>query len=302
MEKKIFVIILNWERPQLTIDCLKSLKKLDTKGFNLKIVVVDNGSKDDSVQLIRDFDSQLMIIKNKQNLGFAEGNNVGIGRALEEGAEYVLILNNDTLVDKSLIVELLKTAQTKENFGAASPKIYFAKGFEFHKKYKKNQLGRVIWYAGGRIDWDNVYGTPRGVDMVDRGQFNKEEETDFATGTCLFLSTEALKKVGLFDKRYYLYFEDTDLSMRLKKAGFGVFYQPKALLWHKVSQSSAIGSALNDYFITRNRLLFGMKYARWRTKLALIKESFKFLISGRPWQKIGARDFYLLKFGKGSWK
>jgi GT2 family glycosyltransferase len=300
---KIFVVILNWNRAQDTIECLRSVSQLRVGGYELRTIVVDNASSDDSIKKIAGFDPELKIIKNNENLGFAEGNNVGVRYALQNGADYVLVLNNDTLVAKNLVKELLQVAEKHKNFGAASPKIYFAKGFEFHKgRYKESELGKVIWYAGGDIDWQNVYGTTHGVDEVDKGQFDQEGPTDFATGTAMFLSAQALKKVGLFDRRYYLYFEDTELSQRLKKAGFAVLYAPKGIVWHKVAQSSGIGSGLNDYFLTRNRLIFGLKYAPFRAKLALIKESIRFLIYGRPWQKIGVRDFYLRRWGRGSWK
>jgi len=98
-----------------------------------------------------------------------------------------------------------------------------------------------------------------------------------------------------------MYYEDIDLSMRIKKAGFEVLYIPSANVWHKVAQSSGIGSGLNDYFITRNRLLFGMRYAKLRTRFALYRESLRFLLSGRVWQRKGVLDFYLGRLGKGSW-
>jgi len=109
------------------------------------------------------------------------------------------------------------------------------------------------------------------------------------------------QKIGLFDKKYFLYFEDVDLSLRVKKAGFKVIFCPKAKIWHLNSGSSGSGSSLHDYFITRNRLLFGMKYASLRSKIALIKESLELLKNGRKWQKIGVRDFYFRRYGKGSW-
>ncbi len=206
-------------------------------------------------------------------------------------------------VDKDLVTELIKAAKKYPKAGALSPKIYFAKGYEFHKdRYKESELGKVIWYAGGDIDWNNVYGKTRGVDEVDKGQFDKTGETDFVTGTCTLLRRKTLEDTGFFDKKYFMYYEDTDLSQRMKKKGWKILYVPKAKLWHKVAQSSGIGSNLNDYFTTRNRLLFGLRYAKFRAKLALVKESIKFLFTGRKWQKIGARDFYLGRFGKGSWK
>lgn len=303
---KVFIVILNWNRANDTIDCLRSISKLKIKDCDLTTVVVDNGSTDTSLSEIKKYVGQkpgYEFVVNKSNLGFAAGNNVGMKYAIKNEANYVMLLNNDTLVDRNIITEFLKVMEEDESIGAASPKIYFAPGFEFHKdRYNKRVLGKVIWYAGGKIDWDNVYGLTRGVDEVDTGKYDKIIQTDYATGACLFLRAEALKKCGYFDERYYLYYEDTELSRRLVSRGWKVVYIPEGLVWHKVSQSSGIGSDLNDYFITRNRLLFGMKYAPIRAKLALIKESVKFVFTGRNWQKVGVLDFYNGNFGKGSWK
>ena len=300
---KVFLIILNWNRFGDTFECLKSIDNLDDNDFRLQVVVVDNASSDGSLEKLQRlvFEKiKLEFVVNKDNLGFAAGNNRGIEYALHNGADYIVILNNDTIVDKDLIASLLKTCQKDNNIFALSPKIYFAKGFEFKHTYREKDLGKIIWYAGGLIDWNNVYGQARGVDQVDEGQFNQKTETDFATGACLFLPRETINTVGMFDQKFYMYYEDTDLSQRIKLAGKKVVYDPSGVVWHKVAQSSGIGSNLNDYFTTRNRLLFGFKYAPLRTKLALVRESIKFLFFGRPWQKIGARDFYLRKFGKGS--
>lgn len=306
--KKVFVVILNWNQPKLTIECLQSLQKVSTKGYETEIVLIDNGSSDDSLERLRAFKGKkfpVRILANGSNLGFAAGNNVGIKYALNQGGDYIALLNNDTTVKSDFLSELLKVMEKDEKIGAASSKIYFAKGYEFHKqgkKYKSNQLGKVIWYAGGKIDWKNVYGSNRGVDEVDKGQYDKSVETDFATGACVIVRAEALKKVGMFDEKYYLYLEDADLSMRLKKRKYKVMYAPKSVIWHKVSQSSGIGSDLNDYFISRNRLLFGFRYAKMRAKLALMRESLRLFFLGRHWQAVGIRDFYLRKFGKGSWE
>lgn len=233
---------MNWNRADDTIECLKSCFDLRIKNYELRITVVDNGSTDNSASNIERFvnrKSHIVILKNSKNLGFAEGNNVGIKYALKNGADYVVVLNNDTRVDPTMLIRIIKVARKYPDFGAASPKIFFEKGFEFHKeRYKSEDLGKVIWYAGGEIDWDNVYGKTLGVDEVDKGQFGESQETAFATGTCMFLSRKALEKVGLFDERYFMYYEDTDLSMRIKRGGFKVLYVPDAIIWHKVAQSS----------------------------------------------------------------
>jgi GT2 family glycosyltransferase len=236
-------------------------------------------------------------------LGFAGGNNVGIKYALENKADYILVLNNDTTVDKNLLVRLVEVAKKKKRFGILSPKIYFAKGFEFYKeRYKKSELGKVIWSAGGIIDWKNVYVNNRGIDEVDVGQYDKVEKIEFATGAAMFLEAKVLKKVGLFDKKYFLYLEDADLSQRMLRCGFEIYYVPKAIVYHKVGKTAGIGSNLADYFLTRNRLLFTIKYAPLRSKIAVFMESIRFCFNGRRWQRLGVRDFYLGKFGKGSYR
>lgn len=309
---KISIVVLNWNRANDTIDCLKSLSNLCKKNYDsLSVIVVDNASTDKSLPKIETAVKKIFskskiiveVLKNKSNLGFSEGNNVGIRHAIRHKADFILLLNNDTVVDKNLLNKLLATAKKYPKAGLISPKIYFAKGYEFHKrKYKKSELGKVIWYAGGDFDWDNIYGTNRGVDEVDYGQYKKVEETDFATGACMFINARAIKEVGMFDKQYFMYLEDADLSHRAQKAGWKVLYTPCGHLWHKVAQSSGIGSKLNDYFITRNRLIFGMRYASLKTKLALYKESLFLLLDGRKWQKKGVLDFYLFRLGRGSWK
>lgn len=306
---RVFVIILSWNVKKDTVETIKSLLKSRINNFFLKIVVVDNGSNDDSAREVAKLFKTTKIKKGittklielDKNLGFAEGNNVGIRFAQEAGADYLVLLNDDTHVDINMVSNLLKEIKTHKDAGAISPKIYFVKGYEFHKRYQSKDLGQVIWYAGGDIDWDNVYGSNHGVDEVDVGQFDKVRETDFTTGCCVIFPRKVLKQVGLYDKRYFAYMEDADLSLRMRKAGWKVLYTPRAHLWHKVSQSSGIGSDLNDYFLTRNRMLFGLRYARLRTKVALLRESFKLLFTGRKWQKIGIRDYYLGRFGKGSW-
>jgi hypothetical protein len=301
----VYIIILNWNRLGDTLSCLESIETISKTGFDLHVLVVDNGSTDGSVETLKKYKGDgfiLSIIENRENLGFAAGNNIGIEYAIKEAADFLLVLNNDTLVDKNLLKEFLVAAKKYPQVGIFTPKIYFAKGFEFKKKYKEEDLGKVIWSAGGDIDWNNVYATNRHVDEVDSKRLDKDTDSDFATGAAMFLRAEVVKKYGNFDERYFMYFEDVDLCERYKRVGGKIMYVSKCRLWHKVAQSSGIGSDLNDYFISRNRLLFGMGYAPLRTKMALYKESVKFLLNGRVWQKKGVVDFYTANFGKGSWK
>lgn len=298
---KIFINLITFNDNVSTNACLESLEKLNKKAFELEVVVVDNGSKE-KFETDREYKNfNLKILYSEKNLGFSEGQNLGIKYALEETADYIVVLNNDVITDENLIVELLNSFQSQE-VGVVCPKIYFAKGYEYHKnRYEKKDLGKVFWYAGGLIDWENVFGKHRGVDEVDKGQFDQREEIQVATGCCMMVRRDVFEKVGLFDKSFFLYYEDADLSMRVKSKGFKIIYEPKAVLWHKNAAATGSGSPLQDYYITRNRLIFGFRYAKKRVKLALFRESLKILLSGRSWQQIGVRDFYLKKYGSGSY-
>lgn len=284
------IVILNYNGQKIFPECLESLRRLKA---DYHTIVVDNASTDRSAEVVETKFSEVTLVKNATNLGFAEGNNVGIRLALQKGFEAVMLLNNDTKVDPGLVGQLLAA-----NTPLASPKIYFYPGFEFHHaRYKDTDRGKVIWYAGGSIDWDNVWGVHRGVDEVDRGQYDQADELEFATGCCLLIRREAFDQIGLFDPRYFLYYEDLDFCVRARRAGLTIRYTPSAILWHKNAQSSASGGSLHQYYFTRNRLLFGMRYASWRTKTALIRQSAKQLVTGTAAEKQGVRDFYLKKFG-----
>lgn len=308
--QKVSVIILNYNGGTNTLESLDSLVKITISDFNLLVIIVDNNSTDGSLKKIQDFVDknsnpkiQFKIIENKENLGFAGGNNQGIKFGLSEGSEYFVVLNNDTRVDRDLIKYFLDAVKENDKTGIVVPKIFFEKGFEYYRdKYKSDQRGKVIWYAGGIIDWNSVTGKHIGVDEIDNGQYDMKKETEFATGCCFLVSKKVLEKVGFFDEKYFLYYEDADLSERVKKEGYKIIYYPKAFIWHKNAGSAGgSGSALQDYFITRNRLLFGLKYGKFKAKAFLVKESLKLLLKGRKWQKRGVKDFYFRKLGKGTY-
>lgn len=299
--KKITVVTVNYNTEDDTRNLLASIKKLNKSNFLLSIIVVDNGSKN---IFKSDQSEDLEIIRIDENTGFTGGFNKGIKRALEKGADYVFIVNNDTILDHNIIENMLSVMESNSKIGITVPKIYFAKGHEFHKdRYEKDELGKVFWYAGGYMDWAHVQSIHRGVDEVDYGQYDAIEKVTFATGCCMLIKKEVLEKVGLFDDNFFLYYEDADLSERIKRAGYDIYYVPTAVLFHINASSSGgagRGNTLQDYFITRNQMLFGMKYAPLRTKIALIRQSINLSLNGRPKQKQAIKDYYLGKFGKGT--
>lgn len=300
--KKITVVTVTFNSAEETHNLLTSLKKVEKKDFILEVIIVDNNSKVPFILYQSEQNPHTFLTATSQNLGFTGGYNWGIKKALEQKADYLVLLNNDTLVDPKCFEEFLATAESDSKIGIVVPKIYFAKGHEFHKdRYTESEKGKVFWYAGGYMDWANVFSRHRGVDEVDKGQYDQEEAINFATGCCLFVPAEVIKKIGGFDDELFLYFEDADFSQRVLQKGFKIIYQPKAVIWHvNAASGGGSGSILHDYYITRNRMLFGMRYAPFRSKIALIKESLRLLFNGREWQKKGIRDFYWHRWGKGS--
>lgn len=296
---KVAIITVNYNGKNDTLELLDSLKKLPPTTHHLLTVVVDNGSSDGSVSAIHKQFPDADILQTGQNLGYSGGYNKGIEYAQIWGADYFLLINNDTLIkDANLVEELIKTAQSDSKIGLVSPKILFAPGFEFHKKrYKPFEVGKVIWFAGGRFDWDNIGSIHRGIDEVDKGQYDGVEESEIFSGACVLIKREVLEKIGRFDEKYFLYFEDSDFVKRATDLGFKTYYNGKTFIYHKVSRSTGIGSFITDYYHTRNRLIFGMKYGKLRTKLALLRETIKLLIVGRPVQRQGVLDYYLRIYG-----
>lgn len=292
---KVAVITVNYNGKKDTLEFLESLRKLQTTNYELRTIVVDNASSDGSVSEIKNQFPGVDILQTGQNLGFSGGYNKGLGYAKIWGADYFLLVNNDTLIkDPDLVLELIKTVQSDSKIGLVSPKIYFAPGFEFHKdRYKKEDLGKVIWFAGGKFDWDNIGSVHRGIDEVDKGQYDVVEEVGIFSGACVLIKKEVLEKLDGLDEKYFLYFEDSDLAKRATEVGFRIYYNGKVSLYHKVSQSTGIGSKITDYYHTRNRLIFGMKYGKPRTIFALLREALKLILVGRPAQRQGVLDYYL---------
>ncbi|HUD44319.1 MAG TPA: glycosyltransferase family 2 protein [Patescibacteria group bacterium] len=301
--KKVFVVTVNYNTEYDTKNLLKSFEKIHTSGFSVDIIIVDNNSTNPFSLSENEKKETITLIRLDKNTGFVGGYNAGIKEALKRHADYIMIVNNDTIMDPNMIKNLLEVLDSDPKIGVTTPKIYFAKGHEFHKdRYTQEELGKVFWFAGGYMDWNNVISLHRGVDEVDHGQYDKIEKTDFASGCCMLFKREVLEKVGLFDERYFLYYEDADLNQRIEKAGYAIYYVPTAVLVHiNASSSGGAGNKLHDYYLTRNQMLFGMTYAPFKTKFALLRQSLRLLFTGRPYQKQAIRDYYLGRLGKGTY-
>jgi len=249
-EPLVYIVILNWNGKKDTLECLSSLKKLHYP--NYRICLVDNASTDDSVEVFRATFSNIEIIENCVNLRFAEGNNVGISYALEHGGDYVLLLNNDTKVDEEFLQEMVMFSESNSTIGMVGPKIYHY-----------DQLN-VIWSAGGEISFWKGKIAHRGLRQRNSKNFNEIVEVDYLTGCALLVKKEVIEKVGLLDSSYYMYTEDADWCERTKRAGFKLFFVPRAKVWHKIS--SASGGGLTSFKVLhkiKSTYLFFKKYAQW---------------------------------------
>lgn len=248
----VSIVIINWNGWEDTIECLESLYRIDYP--NYKIIIVDNHSHDDSVKRIRDYfeGKAFTIIENEENYGFAEGNNIGIRYALKHlNPGYILLLNNDTIVNKDFLKELINTGEKNTNIGILGPKIYY---------YDRPD---VIWSAGCRISWIFARGIQIGTGELDKDQYNDSKVVEYVSGSAFLIKKDVIDKIGLMDKNYFLYFEESDWTLRANRAGYKSLYVPKARVWHKVSQSGGgISNPIGLYYITRNRWIFMKKWSK----------------------------------------
>lgn len=262
----IGLITVNYNQYKLTQEFLDSLSTVKNSK-KLSVFIADVSTKKEEFKIKKY--PMSVILKSLPNKGYAFGINQGTKYFLKKGITKFCAINNDIYFDKNFANEAEKGFKKADIFGG---KIYYAPGYEYHKKYKKEEIGKVIWYAGGINDWKNVYTYHRGVDEVDHGQYNKFEETDFITGCMLFFNKKVVKKTGFWDEKYFLYYEDSDFCERAKKSGFKLYYNPKIIIYHKNAQSTGgSGSKLHQKYQRKNRLIFGLKYAPLKTKIHLIK-------------------------------
>lgn len=235
------IVVINWQRPDCTVACLRSLQALDYPAY--QIVVVDNGSENGSPAIIRDRFGDVTVIENGRNLGFAGGNNIGIGHLMRSGADYVFLLNDDTEVAHDLVRILVQAAESDTRIGIVGPKIYYY------------DQPHVIWSAGGAVD---RYGQARhlGVDERDDGGPQSVRDVDYVTGCAMLVKRRVIERVGALDERFFAYFEETEWCARARRAGFRVVYVSQGRVWHKIQADTRARTGLYQYLMARNRLLY----------------------------------------------
>ena len=239
---KVAVIVINWNGLADTSECLESVRTITYP--NYQTIVIDNGSSAEDAQVLQErFSDSIRIIVSAENAGFAGGCNIGIRRALAGGADYILLLNNDTVVDPAFLSLMVQAAEEIPDGAAFCPKICH---------YERP---RVIQSNGGRVNaWMGRAWQVR-RDRPDEGPNGRVEERDYADGACMLIRRSALERVGLLDEEYFAYWEETDWCARAAEAGYKSYYVPAARVWHKSARSQAPDS---DYYylFRRNALLF----------------------------------------------
>jgi len=240
----VAIVILNWNNAPDTIDCLHSVAKLDYPNYT--ILVVDNGSTDDSVAKISAHFPTVEILETGKNLGYAEGNNVGIRWVMQKAADYVFVLNNDTLVEPAMLTKLVQAAELYPELGMAGPLMYCIEPKD------------ILFAAGSFIDWSKGKIWHRGMfqPAARYAGSNQPEPVDFISGCGVLVRRQLIEVAGILDPIYYLNFEDIEWSVRANRYGFQVWYVPQAVMWHKISASLGQESAANTYYTTRNALHF----------------------------------------------
>jgi GT2 family glycosyltransferase len=246
----VYAVTLNWNRRDDTLACLASLAALDYA--HKRLLLVDNGSTDGTIAAVSARFPEVEILANERNLGFAAGANVGLRHALAQGADYVFFINNDAVADPALLRHLLAAAAP--DVGMVAPKIYYA------------GEPRRIWSVGGQRHPLTGEQTGDARNTLDDGQWRDVAERDFFAGCAVLFSREFLEQVGLFDERFFMYYEDFDLSNRARAAGFRLLLSPRAHVWHKVAGSSGGSDSPNErYWMARSSVLFFRKHIRgWR--------------------------------------
>lgn len=233
---KISFIIVNYNGKECLKECLDSILKLDFLKEKYEVIVIDNNSRDKSWEIVKEY-KKARLIKLKENVGFAEGNNIGIKMAR---GEYIVLFNNDLIVDRKWVKETLPIIEKNKKIGAIGGKIYIRKT-------------NKVWYGGARIYFGGF--------ANQKWLGNKEGECDYMAGAAMMIRKKALNKVGLFEKNFFMYAEDTDLCFRMQRKGYKIMYCPKAVSYHMIKEGRA--SSSQEYYEQRNRVyLYAKNYKK----------------------------------------
>lgn len=254
---RVSIVILTWNQREDTQVCLDSLQQLTYS--NYEVIVVDNGSTDGTQEVIRARYPRVTLLAQDHNLGGSGGRNVGIRHALKGQTDYILFLDNDTLVKPNILSRLIEVGESNAKIGVLGSTIYY-----YHDRQR-------IWNAGARVDRRTGLCYPLRNGELDLGTPRSVEEVDFLATCSLMAKRIVFETVGIFDEEYFFYYEDTDWCVRASDAGYRIVVVPDSVLWHKESQSLGGPSSPGKiYYMTRNQLLFVVKRFSGRRMLPML--------------------------------
>jgi GT2 family glycosyltransferase len=236
----IINVVLHFNRIDDTIQCLQSIYQSTYN--NYKTIVLDYNSPDEALEAIRILFPQIEIIHLEENRGYAGNNNVGIAAAIDQGADWVFVLNNDTILAPDCLSCLVEIGTNDSRIGILGPMVYH------------HDEPNIIQSAGGMLGpcWDGIH---LAKNELDSGQFDELHFVEWVSGCAILIRRQVIEEVSAFDPRFFLYWEETDLCMRAGKAGWRIVHVPKAKIWHKGVQREYHPSPAVIYYLTRNRLL-----------------------------------------------
>jgi GT2 family glycosyltransferase len=249
-DPKVIVVILNWNRKDVLIECIQSVLKMTYPHFD--IVVVDNHSHDGSAEAVRKHFPDILVIENDKNYGAIEGKNIGLRRAVALNAQYIFALDNDLIADPACLTELVNVCETDPDVGVVAAKIY--------------DLDRpdIILAAGTKIDYTQNIVRQYGKGEKDMGQYEVIAEVDAVGAGHMLVNKEVFEKVGYLDTLFLGYgYEDIDFGVQTRQAGFKVVYCPTAKVWHRPHSGIGHYSFRKKYLEARNAICFMKKHARW---------------------------------------
>lgn len=244
---KVGIVTVNYKGVEDTIECVHSLQSIDYPNF--EVIVVDNGSQDGSVRKLVKIKNLITLISLPENTGYTGGNNAGIQCALDKSCEYILLLNNDTTVNKNFLSILVDTLQKDKDIGLVGPKIYYSD--------KEN----ILVSEGGEINLKKGPFLNINQNQTDKKLFTEPVDREYISGCCMLVKKEVFQKIGLLDQKYFCYVEDIDFCVRCRKSGFKTVYEPRSIIHHKTSR--ATGGEINpvkEFYKSRNAIYFGKKY------------------------------------------
>jgi GT2 family glycosyltransferase len=274
----VYTILINFNGWQDTVACLESCEGLAYEPN--RVLVVDNGSTNDSVARLRGRFPELSLVETGRNLGFAGGNNAGIRIAMEAGAEFVWLLNNDTVVDPAALAELVAACQEDDAIGIVGSKIHYM------------DRPTTLWFAGGEISPLWGWTRHRGEGGADTVQRSVPAEVDFITGCSLLARTDVIGRSGPMREDLFLYWEDVEWCTRTRKGGWKILYAPASRVWHKLGASTpGEASAVRWRYEGRNRMLYWRDHDRGRVfryaLMAALQAAYLVAIKGQARNGVG---------------